>query len=292
MTALAARWFGPVPARRLVIVRMLTFGYALGWLVVRSRYLYDVSRLPARRWDPVGVLDALAAPPADGLVLVIWLVSVAACAAVVVGRATQVAAPAGAAGLLLLVTYTSSFGQVFHTEHLLALHLVVLAVAAVVEPVRGEFVRGWPLELMMCVVVVVYVVAGVAKLRWSGADWVTGDVLRNWIAVDNLRKELFGDIYSPLGGWLATVPWVWGPIAVATLAVELGSPVALRRGRVRLLWIAVAWGFHVGVFVLMAISFPYQLFGVAYLAFLPVERIGAVWPRRRGGAVARQAAAH
>jgi hypothetical protein len=38
-------------------------------------------------------------------------------------------------------------------------------------------------------------------------------------------------------------------------------------------WVAAAWSFHVGVLGLMAIAFPYQLSGVAYLALLPVERI-------------------
>ena len=276
MSPIAERWFGPVPARRLAVVRSVTFGYALAWLVVRGRYLHDVSQLPPRRWDPVGVLDVAGSPPADGVVLAVWTLAVVACTLTAVGRGTSVTAPLGAGAVLVLVTYTSSFGQVFHTEHLL-----VLAVAAVVEPERDGVVRGWPLELMMCVVVVVYVLAGVAKLRWSGASWITGDVLRNWIAVDNLRKELFGDISSPLGGWLSTVSWVWGPVAVATLAVELGAPVALVTGRVRYAWVAVAWVFHVGVFLLMAISFPYQLLGVAYLAFLPAERLRLGWRARR-----------
>jgi hypothetical protein len=143
---------------------------------------------------------------------------------------------------------------------------------------------------------VVYVVAGVAKLRYSGLDWVTGDVLRNWIAIDNLRKLLFEDLYSPIGGWLSAVGWVWGPIAAATIVVEIGAPLALLTGRVRVVWLAVAWGFHVGVFVLMAISFPYQLFGVAYAAFLPMERVvdrlSSRWNNRlhrRAGARGRQA---
>jgi hypothetical protein len=245
-------------------------------LLVRGPYLADVAGLPARRYEPIGVLRGLSAPPTDRLVVAVWILTLLACAAATVSRYLRLSAPIGAVGMLCLATYTSSFGQVFHTEHLLALHLLVLGLAAVVEPSADAphgTASGWPLNLMMSTVVVVYVVAGVAKLRYSGVDWVTGDVLRNWIAIDNLRKSLFDDLHSPIGGWLSAVEWVWGPIAAATIIVELGAPLALLPGKPRRVWLAAAWGFHVGVLFLMAISFPYQLLGVAYAAFLPMERL-------------------
>jgi hypothetical protein len=279
------QWFAPVPARRLELVRIATFGYAAAWLLVRFRYIDDVAHLPERRFDPIGVLAALDAPPERWVVLLTWTVALASCAAAACGRIVRVAAPVGALGLLLVITLTSSYGQVFHTEHLLVLHVGVLAAAALIER-PSDSPSGWPLNLMMAVTVVTYVDAGVAKLRWSGLDWVAGDVLRNWIAVDNLRKWQVDDVYSPLGGLLAGVTWVWFPIALLTLAVELAAPVALLPKRTRLVWISLAWGFHVGILALMAISFPYQLLGVAYVAFLPMEtweaNLRGLWRRRSG----------
>ena len=292
------RWFAPVPARRVRIVRSATFGYAVGWLLVRGPYLADVAGLPERRYQPIGVLRVASSPPPDQLVAIVWIATLVACGMSTANRYLRLSAPVGAVGMLFLATFTSSFGQVFHTEHLLVLHLVVLGLAAVVEPPEPAegTVSGWPLNLMMSIVAVVYVVAGIAKLRYSGFDWVTGDVLRNWIAIDNLRKLLFEDLYSPIGGWLSAVGWVWGPIAAATIVVEIGAPLALVPGRVRYVWLAMAWGFHVGVFALMAISFPYQLLGVAYAAFVPMERVvdrlSARWNdrhRRRAGTRRTQA---
>lgn len=270
------RWFAPVPGRRVVLVRSLTFAYAAAWLVVRAGYLRDVARLPERRFDPVGVLAFLDAPPGAATVAIVWVASLLSCALVVAQRVPAVAAPVGACGLFVLVTYTSSFGQVFHTEHLLALHLLVLAAATVIErPGSDGESSGWPLNLMMTIVVLTYVLAGVAKLRWSGVAWASGDVLQNWIAIDNLRKHLFGDWYSPLGGRLSTWDWVWPPLAVVTLTVELGAPLAMFAGRLRTAWLVAAWAFHLGVLVLMAISFPYQLVGVAYVAFTRAEVVEA-----------------
>lgn len=268
-----ARFYDPVPSRRVRVVRTLTFGYAVAWLLVRAGYIVDVSRLPDRRFEPIGVLAPLPSAPPQWLVLAIWLLTAATCGAAALGRRVAAAAPLGAVGMLVLATYTSSFGQVFHTEHLLVLHLVILGAAAIVEPAAGPTTSGWPLRLMMAVVAVVYVVAGIAKLRHGGLAWITGDTLRNWVAVDNLRKLLFDDIYSPLGGWLSSIAWLWPPIAAATIVVELGAPLALIPGRTRHAWVAAAWAFHVGILALMAISFPYRLVGVAYAAFLPAEQI-------------------
>ena len=56
-------------------------------------------------------------------------------------------------------------------------------------------------------------------------------------------------------------------MALASVVVELGAPVALLRGRLRALWVVAAWSFHLGVLVLMAILFAYPLSGVGYASF-------------------------
>src|SRR5918994_1546369 len=47
---------------------------------------------------------------------------------------------------------------------------------------------GWPVRLAAVVVVLAYVIAGVAKLRIGGLDWLDGDALRNWGGHDKLRE--------------------------------------------------------------------------------------------------------
>jgi hypothetical protein len=134
-------------------------------------------------------------------------------------------------------------------------------------------VPGWACRVLAVATVVSYVLAGIAKLRNGGLDWITGDVLRNQVAYDNLRKELLGSVHSPVGGWLVGLPVVFPAMALATMAVELGAPLALLGRRVRTAWAGAAWAFHVGILVVMAISFPYQLLGFAYAPFFAVERL-------------------
>ena len=64
-------------------------------------------------------------------------------------------------------------------------------------------------------------------------------------------------------------------MAWLTLVVELGAPLVLVHRRIAAIWAFAAWGFHVGVVLVMNIWFPYPLFGFAYLPLFAVER---VWP--------------
>jgi hypothetical protein len=277
------RWFfGDVPARRVDVVRRLVFGYAAVWLLVRAGYLRDVSSLPERRFEPIGVWAGLGEPLPPVVVTLLWLIAFSGCLATVFGRSKLIGPIAGAAAGLAVITYSNCWGQVFHTENLLVLHLAVLAIGTLLDRGRPELVSGWSLRLMTLTTVVAYVLAGWAKLDIGGLDWVSGDVIRNQVAYDNLRKILLGDVHSPLGGWLAGIGWLWTPVAVATLVIELGAPIVLLGGRWRTLWVVAAWTFHLGILALMAILFPYQLSGVAFASMFAAERLDPIVARLAG----------
>jgi hypothetical protein len=144
---------------------------------------------------------------------------------------------------------------------------------------------GWPVRLLAAIVIATYVIAGLAKLHYAGAGWLWGDELRNHIAMDNLRKVLLGDVSSPLAPLLLHWTWFFRVMALMTIVIEVGAPVALLGGRVAATWAILAYSFHLGVVALMMILFPYQLFGFAYLPFFRAERpIGSLARRlsRRG----------
>lgn len=256
-------------ARWLVRLRIGVTGFALVYLVVRAPHLWDVARLAVTApdgWDPVGPLVWWSSPWSPSVVRAALVLTIPVAALATWGRWWRFTGPATAIGVLVLTSYRSSWGQIFHTENLLVLHLAILGVAAAFDGDRpGRRTADLPAQAMQVVVVVSYVLAGVAKLRTSGLAWLDGDALASQVAHDNLRKVLVGDWYSPLGAWALDHVWIFGPLAVVSLAVELGAPVVFLGGRVRTAWVAAAWLFHVGVLALMAILFPYQLSGVAYL---------------------------
>ncbi len=284
MKDLCRSWLSEkAPARRLAVVRILVGAYAMVFVALRSFHWLDLARLPERRFDPIGVLGGLTTPLSSDVVTVLSLLALAGAFAFLIGWRFRVVAPLFALLLLVLTTHGNSWGQILHTENLLVLHVIILAFspadtsyamgrrAPVDDVPRHDY--GWALRIMTLVVAIAYLIAGLAKLRNGGFDWLTGDVLRNQVAHDNLRKIVLGDVHSPIGAWLVQFGWLFPPMAVASVLVELGAPVVLLGGRWKQAWVGAAWTFHVGVLALMAILFPYQLFGIAFVSMLPVEKL-------------------
>jgi hypothetical protein len=288
MTGAVARFLAPAPPERLAVLRILVACFATAWAVVRLPEHLAQGGRPAHLWHPSGIWALLDAPPPDRLVVGLAYATPLLGLLFVAGWRARAVGPVFAVALLAVATLDSSWGQIFHTENLMVLHVAILAFAPGVADVLAVGRRpatataaasepsgryGWPVRLCGIVVVIAYMTAGLAKLRYSGLGWASGRALRNLVAYDNLRKQLLGDRYSPVGAWLVGHGWAFRPLAVATLAVELGAWVVLLGRGWRTAWVLAAWSFHVGVLVLMAIVFAYPLSGVAFAPFFRLERL-------------------
>jgi hypothetical protein len=282
-TRLDGWWRTPAPATRLAVLRLLVGGFALAYVVIRAPHLASYASFDDSQFAQVGVATLLSGPLPDLAVRLLVPATIASGVAFVAGWRFRVSGPAFALLLLWVLTYRNSWGQVFHTENVLVLHVLVLGLSPSADAlslgdrgrgVAGENARyGWPVRLMCIVTVLTYFISGETKLRIAGLDWLTSDTLRNYVAYDNLRKAELGDVHSPLGAELVRNAWLFTPLAFLTLAIELGAPLALLGGRVARAWAALAWGFHAGVFAVMWIVFPYPLLGVAFAPFFAVERL-------------------
>jgi hypothetical protein len=230
----------------------------------------------------------LSGPLPEVVVRLLLVAAVAAGCLFVAGWRFRISGPLFALLLLFVLTYRNSWGQVFHTENILVLHVLVMGFSPAAdalalggrrrEDIAEEPRYGWPIRLMCIVTVLTYFISGETKLRIAGLDWLTTDTLRNYVAYDNLRKIELGDVHSPLGAELVSHGWAFPPLAALTLAVELGAPLALLGRRAAAVWAALAWGFHAGVLAVMWILFPYPLLGLAFAPFFPLERVR--WPGR------------
>lgn len=284
-------WFyAPAPADRLAILRMIVGGFALGYLVVMWPNLTSVASFSDQRFEPTGVVSVLNAPLPTDIARLLVVAAIFAGVTFVAGWRYRISGPAFALLLFWVLTYRNSFGQIFHTENLLLLHVVILAVAPAADAhsldSRGRLTAmpdgryGWPVLLMCVVTALAYFISGETKLRNAGIDWLDGENLRNYVAYDNLRKIELGDPHSPLAEWVLPHAWLFTPLALFTLAVELSAPLALLHRGIARAWVAAAWLFHTGILALMAIIFPYPLLGVAFAPFFPLERFRFRLPQR------------
>lgn len=284
LAALDGFWYAPMPALRLAALRVLLLGFAWFYLIARFFDFSSVARFHAAEFAPVAPVAWLNAPLSANALLAVMLLALLAGAAAATGWFYRFSAPLFGFLFLELTSYRNSWGMQFHTENLLTLHVLVLCAAPGAadafsfdalrrEPnaeLSGRY--GWPVRLLCLVTAACYVLAGVAKLKIAGGDWLHGDFLRSQIAFDNLRKIELGSDYSPFVAEIVRQAWAFSALAFITLLVELGAPLALLGQRWAWPWIALAWGFHVAILLSMAIVFPYQLSLIAYASFFEVER--------------------
>ncbi len=272
------------PATRLAAFRVLTGLFAVVYLAVRFDHLAHTARFDAARFRPVGPLHVLGSPPPSGLSIAAVVLAILFGVAFTVGWRFRVTGPTFAVLLLFALSLRNSWGQIFHTDNLVLLHVMIVGLTPAADawsidarrraPTddRPDVRYGWPLWLAAVVTVCTYVVTGVAKLRYAGLDWLSGDTLLHQVAFDNARKKVLGDDFSPFAAPALGHPWLFRPMGPITLLIELGAPVALLGRRAAAVWSSLAWVFHVGILALMWIAFPYPLTGIAFAPFFRLER--------------------
>lgn len=284
--ALAAYWHAPAPAERLAVLRILTGLFAFVYVAVRVVYFASYAKLSPQQFKPIGVVSLLEAPLPASATWTVAIVMVLSGAAFTLGFHYRISGPMFGATLLWVFTYRSSWGMIFHTENLLCMHVLALSLAAgaadaysldarrAAEAPQPHGKYGWPIRLMCTITVFAYVIAGITKMRSSGASWFTSDLLQNYVAYDAIRKAELGSVHSSLGSYLSeNHPGIFKPAAAFSLVMELGAPVALVNRKLAAYWVTTAVLFHAGVLAVMAILFPYPLFVIGFASFFEVERL-------------------
>lgn len=301
MSRLDGYWFSGAPAARLAILRLLVGAFALWYLLPRYSMFVAMGGSDPSLFEPVGVAALLPGPIPAGVFHALVIANLIACVAFFLGLWHRYTGPSFAALLLVVLCYRNSWSMIYHTDNVLVLHVLILGLTPAAsalsldglwrrnrdghphsvdpwatDPVEG-WRYGWPIRLMCTVTVLTYFVCGVAKvvgpLGWS---WATGEALRGQVAVDGLRKELLGSVASPMAFALYEHVHLFTIMAAGSLALELGAPLALANRRVGWLWAFAAFAMHWGIYSIMGISFRYQLSGVIFASFFPLERVAAV----------------
>ena len=277
-------WFVDAPAERLGMLRVLVGLFATVYLLVRCKYLWSFGTLPADQFAPLGILSWMQGPIDTsfyqvGVVVTLFLSGTFLC-----GWQHRWLGPLFAAALWTLLTYTNSWGTILHTDNMLVLHVAVLALSPSADALSLDARQqtssastnaryGWPIRLICFICVAVYFIAGVAKLKTSGLAFISGDNLRNYVALANVRKIELGSQHSPLGVYFLEHARMFQVMAGASLALELGAPIAMVHRKLGVLWAVAMWLFHLGVLALMAIGFFYPLTFIAFAGFFRVEKL-------------------
>lgn len=277
-------WFPAVPAERLAALRILVGAYSVVYFGVRLPHWLSFAHHRAVQFQPIGVLAGLDAPLDDMLYQSLVVLTLAGAVLFAVGKWYRVAAPVFGGLLLVVLTYTNCWGGILHSDNLWLFHVIVLAFAPAAEALSLDasgsgprttvhFKYGWAIRLMCWVCVCSYFLAGVAKLKNSGLGFVEGETLRNFVAMDNVRKIELGSLHSPIAALLLPYASAFQLLAGVSLVLEVGAPLVMLKARVAKVWAFAMWGFHIGVLALMAILFPYPVTFIAFAPFFRTERL-------------------
>lgn len=288
-------WFAPSSPTTLGVCRAVFFAGIL--ILYAPRDFRELADFPPVFWTPVTLLKVLHLPllPREilGLVAMVWKVALAAaCLGLLTRWSTAVSLVLG----VYLIGALASFGQITHTHMAVVFTLGILALSRSgdawsldrlirvgrsgpgvprVEP-SGEYT--WPIRMVWLVLALIFLGAGISKLRHSGLAWAFSDNLALILIVRNYDAGWTPP--TPLGLYLAEQRWLCRALALGTLVIELGYPLALLSRAAR--WVAVPGMFlMLGGFRLLMGPVFYPLM-VCHVFWIPWEQVGG-WIRGRVG---------
>lgn len=283
----ADHWFfHPGPASRLAMLRILTGLYSVSYLLVRFPVFMTMADSSGGIWDPVGALWWMDRPLPSRVVQLMVVSTLVLGVLYTLGIAFRAIGPLFALTLLFVTTYRSSWGQLLWFDNLMVLHVIVVGFSSAANayapgcrgrPAISDDVRFvWPVRLAAVMTVCTYALAGIAKLRIGGIAWIHGESLRNHVAYSAARLRVLGGTPSPLAKPLMEQLWLFTPLAVATLVIELGAPVVLFVARLRWPWVAAVVTMHAAIAATMFVVFSYPLTLIAFAPLFSLEHL----PRR------------
>jgi hypothetical protein len=288
-------WFPAMPATRLAFLRIAIGLFAFWYVAQRYTMYLKMAATDPFFFKPLGAVWWMAEPLSTGSFEALMIATLFANAAFVAGWHYRISGPLFGVLLLVLLSYRNSWTMIYHSDNAMVAHVLILGfVAAAADawsvdawlhsrrllarlaeaPPARHWRYGWPVQLLSAATAISYFLAGVAKLAGElGLSWASGEALRSQIAEDTIRKALLGEATSSMAFSLYEYAGLFTLIGVMSMLVEMLAPFALLNRRLGMLWAVNAFGMHWGIFVIMSITFRYQMAGLIFLSFFPVERI-------------------
>jgi len=274
---LAQWWFPEVPLARIALLRLAVFGFAVvDVLLLRTAGWYHGHADPTW-YEPLVVGELLRLPPASvPLVEALRWGCVGLAVAAMTGRFPRVLGWGTAICWSWYQYVAFSYGKVDHdrADFLVALFVLPTVGLAHLSDVRRSQAAGFALRCVQVMAIATYFLAGIAKIRFGGWEWVNSATLARAV----IRRGTW------VSEWMLEFPFLLHAGQWGLLAAELASPLIFLlsvrwQQRVVGLWFA----FHAVTYASITIAFWPHL--VMMLSFLPLESyrdaIARRWRERR-----------
>jgi hypothetical protein len=281
LRAMLCAWmFAPASPVNLAVCRIVVYGTILLYLVTKT---YVIRNFDAP-WLPVSYYRLLGLSPLNRETYFFWLmvlkISLLCCT---LGFFTRTNCLLSFLLGWYLIGLPVNFGKVGHGSVLLLFALAGMAFSRCGDALSldawwqwrrhktlpcssGEYT--WPLRFFQMMFCLVFMGAGLTKLRVTGWDW---------IATDNMQNILLMHFYcgnQPLldwGRWISQIPWLCQTLAAITVFAEISAPLALIHRWPRMIIIPTLFGMQIGILLLMGV-FDFNWI-VTYVFWIPWDRL-------------------
>jgi hypothetical protein len=282
-----AFWFAPASPVNLAVCRILLFGSLA--LLYAPVDLHAWGAVSPVFWNPTWSFAVLGLPvlrPAELLILEwTWkLALVGAC----LGLATRITTAASFLLGFYLLGLPNGFGKIHHYDAIVVFVFAILALsrcgdalsvdrllararcASPARPVPASGEYTWPIRMVWLVMALLFFGAGTSKLRTSGLAWIFSDNLAVFLVQAHYH---FGNAVplTSFGLVLAEHRWVCRALAAASVAGEVGYPLALVSRRARAVLVPGVFLLQVGIRALLGPSFVAWM--LCNLFWVPWDRV-------------------
>jgi predicted DCC family thiol-disulfide oxidoreductase YuxK len=300
-------WFRPTRVVDLALFRVALVGSQLLLFFPSLKPQLSLLGVPGALYTPLPILKLLLEPfgtwgmrPGATLIEVIWALGLISGALALLGILARLSLAVFAYANTILIAHLYSYGQMSHPEAVMvvALWLLVFAPAGAsmsivrlrrrlksavssmhfvphhltssAAPNTSEYAL-WPLRLMQWFMCIIYLSAGLSKLKYGGMSWLDASTLRYYLVDDGIRR------HATIGLIAASHPLLLPALAGFSLAFELSFVLVMFVPV--LVWVYIPLGvvMHSGIFAMQDIRF-FQFF-VIYVAFS--ETMRRTWPTVR-----------
>jgi hypothetical protein len=280
-------WFEPESPANLGFCRAIFYGLLFvlylsddvsAWAGVSDAFWFPI---PLFKWAHLPVLAPSSLFALDAL----WKLSLLACA---LGVSTR---PASIVAFLLglyRLGLPHNFGKLHHFDAMIALALGVLAFARIADayslprliarrrgrvlpPVAPSGEYRWPVRAVWTVMALTFFAAGISKLGHGGIEWVTSDNMSILLNQHAYQISAEDPLLADLSLGLSRYPTLCSLMALATVVVEVGYPIALFSRRARWFFPPAMCGTLIGIRLLMGPTFPQFL--LCHLFWIPWDRV-------------------
>jgi uncharacterized membrane protein YphA (DoxX/SURF4 family) len=285
-----AYWFPETSTLRLAVCRIVIVAAQLFWFFPSLAHQKDILEKSTGFINPEFLILTISSIIPSELFFtpevftgLAW-VTYAAGIATLFGLCTRPSAFLFALGNWILVAHQYSYGEDHHTEALLCIFLMLLALSPSGDslsidallrrryrlanerayPAAKVETAFWPLRLMQVLLAWTYFSTGLTKLMVGGLEWINGHTLQQYMFADAIRSG------RPLGLWVAQQHTLCLLLSIFTILFEVFFFLVLLIQSAVYYFLIAGVIFHIGIYVMMGAPFFQHIF--LYAVFIDFDR--------------------